>query len=61
MGLAQNISTIEARQALNMARAIGIAFGSAEQIERTVYGATGNAELAFQARVRAEHERASVR
>lgn len=58
MGLAQNIPTIEARQALTLARAIGVAFGGGEQLEELLRVATGDAELAFRARMKAEHQKA---
>lgn len=59
MGLAQNIPAVEARQTMTMARAIGVAFGSPELVEQVVFQATGNAQIAFRARVRATHEKAA--
>jgi hypothetical protein len=61
MGLAQNIPMIEARRTLEMAKAISVAFGSAETAQQTIYLATGNADLAFRARMQMEHEKAVSR
>lgn len=58
MGLAQNIPSIEARHALTQARAIGAAFGGAEQLEDLLRTATGDSELAFRVRMRLEHQKA---
>jgi len=58
MGLMVNIEAVEARQALTMASAIGIALGSAEVAERAVLLATGSKDLAWSIRMKCEHERA---
>lgn len=59
MGLAMNIPAIEARNTLAMSQAIAIAFGSSDQMESTIRLATGSNELAFKAKVAAEHQRMS--
>ena len=58
MGLAQNIPMIEARNALTMARAISIAFGSPESAQQAIFAATRNEELAWKVRMQIAHQKA---
>lgn len=46
MGLAANIPSVEAAQALVFAKAISIAFGDAKAFAQSIYQTTGNARLA---------------
>jgi hypothetical protein len=58
MGLAMNIPMIEARQSMAVMQGINAAFGDGNAIEAIVHASTGNAALAFAARVKAQHQKA---
>ena len=59
MGLALNIPMIEARVALSLMQGISAAFGDEKTLEHVLHIATGDASLAFAARIRAQHARAA--
>lgn len=58
MGLAMNIPALEARRTIAMAKAIAVAFGDENATEAAIRQATGDAALAYQAKVRMMHSKA---
>jgi hypothetical protein len=53
MGLMANIPSVEAAEALSLARGIAIAFGDTRMLGACIYLATGDAALAQQTEIRA--------